>query len=128
MRDEVGGQCAHRHKVDISVTRGKHSVGKRRVQCYGRRVREPVDAARVLRLLGPIEVHHFDFYSQALAKIDRGHERDLSDVEAMKTRGLIEPQRLQQFFHEIEPALIRYPAIDAAVFARKVHVLMERWQ
>jgi hypothetical protein len=30
---------------------------------------------------GKVDFHHFDFYSQALAKLERGHERDLRDVE-----------------------------------------------
>jgi hypothetical protein len=33
---------------------------------------------------GEIEVYHFDLLTQALAKIERGHERDLADVVAMR--------------------------------------------
>jgi hypothetical protein len=38
----------------------------------------------------------------------------------MIARGLVEPAELARLFSEIEPALIRYPAIDADVFHRKV--------
>ncbi len=29
---------------------------------------------------GPVEFHHYDFYSQALAKVQRAHRADLSDA------------------------------------------------
>jgi hypothetical protein len=69
---------------------------------------------------GRISYHHYDFYSQALAKIQRSHARDLLDVEAMLHRGLIEPPSLWQFFLKIEPDLIRYPAIEPAAFRKRV--------
>ncbi|MCX6126255.1 MAG: hypothetical protein NTV34_16100 [Proteobacteria bacterium] len=43
---------------------------------------------------GKLTVYHYDFYSQALAKIDRGHERDLLDVENMVRLGLIDRQKV----------------------------------
>ena len=69
---------------------------------------------------GSVDFFHYDFYAQALAKIERGHEQDLRDVEAMHRERLIEPARLTELFGEIEPALIRYPAIDPASFREKV--------
>jgi hypothetical protein len=69
---------------------------------------------------GNVEVHHFDFYSQALSKIERGFTQDLEDVGTMIERGLVEPARLRELYGEIEPELYRYPAIDPAVFRRKV--------
>jgi len=33
---------------------------------------------------GKVDVYHFDAYSQALAKLERGLERDLLDVRAMR--------------------------------------------
>ena len=59
-------------------------------------------------------------YAQALAKIERGHERDLLDVDAMRRQRLIEPARLVELFDAIEPALIRYPAIAPASFRDRV--------
>src|SRR5450759_2278772 len=72
---------------------------------------------------GNIEVHHFDLYSQALSKIERGFEQDLDDVRTMIERGLVEPTRLRELYEAIEPALYRYPAIDPAAFRRKVKAM-----
>ena len=69
---------------------------------------------------GPVDFFHYDFYAQALAKIERGHERDLLDVEAMRRQRLIEPARLLELFGAIEPALIRHPAIAPASFRGRV--------
>ena len=32
---------------------------------------------------GLLSFHHFDFYSQALSKLERGHRKDLEDVQMM---------------------------------------------
>jgi hypothetical protein len=69
---------------------------------------------------GPIEFFHYDLYSQALAKLQRSHSRDLDDVRFMLRDGLIEPARLRQFFDEITPGLIRFPAIDPESFRQRV--------
>ena len=69
---------------------------------------------------GLVEFFHYDFYAQALAKIERGHEQDLRDVEAMRRLALIDAERLAELFDAIEPDLLRYPAIDAACFRDKV--------
>lgn len=69
---------------------------------------------------GQIDFFHYDPYSQALAKIERGHTRDLSDVEAMLNRGLIARDRLWELFLEIEPKLLRFPAIEPAAFRAAV--------
>ncbi len=69
---------------------------------------------------GRVEFFHYDFYGQALAKIERGHAQDLPDVAAMHRLGLIEPARLSSYFEAIGPALVRYPALDAASFRRKI--------
>ena len=65
---------------------------------------------------GQIDFYHYDPYSQALSKLERGHTRDLADVEAMLRDGLIEKDRLLALFALIEPALIRYPALDPQSF------------
>jgi predicted nucleotidyltransferase len=69
---------------------------------------------------GQVSFHHFDPYSQALSKIERGFERDLADVRAMLDSGLVERHQLLALFEAIEPELFRYPAIDPASFRRKV--------
>jgi hypothetical protein len=69
---------------------------------------------------GRLDVHHFDPYSQALSKLERAFERDLTDVNAMVDRGLVEPARALELFAAIEPLLFRYPAIDPAGFRARV--------
>lgn len=69
---------------------------------------------------GRVDWHHYDLYAQALSKIERGHERDMLDVREMLRRGLVEPKEARRLFEAIRPALIRYPALDPASFARKV--------
>ncbi len=69
---------------------------------------------------GPVDFFHYDFYGQALSKLQRRHDRDLVDVRALRERGLIEKDRLLEMFALIEPALIRYPAIDSATFRNAV--------
>ena len=69
---------------------------------------------------GPVSFHHYDFHSQALAKIARGFGLDRSDVEAMHRLELIEPDTLLALFEAIEPGLERYPAIDPIRFREKV--------
>ena len=70
--------------------------------------------------MGKLTVRHFDFSAQALAKIERGHARDLSDVEAMRRLGLIDPATVRAQFASIESQLYRFPAIDPASFRRSV--------
>jgi len=69
---------------------------------------------------GTVEYYHYDFYSQALAKIERGHAQDQKDVQEMLSRGLVDRKKLFQFFESIRPQLIRYPAIDPESFESKV--------
>lgn len=69
---------------------------------------------------GQLDFYHYDPYSQALSKLERGHSRDLADVEAMLHNGLIEKNLLMALFAHIEPALIRYPALDPKSFRKTV--------
>jgi len=75
---------------------------------------------------GEVDFYHFDFYGQALAKIERGHERDLADVDAMARLGLIEPERLRELHVVIEPQLVRYPGVDPNAFRAKVNETVAR--
>jgi uncharacterized nucleotidyltransferase DUF6036 len=76
---------------------------------------------------GRITFRHFDPYSQALAKLERGHSQDLGDVRELLDRGLVEPERLRAAFDEIEPRLDRFPAVDPPSFRRAVeHFLASR--
>ena len=69
---------------------------------------------------GKVSFFHYDVYSQALAKIERGHEKDLLDVESMLQGGLIDRERLLSLFKEIESDLYKYPALDPRNFASAV--------
>ena len=72
---------------------------------------------------GSLEFFHYDFYSQALAKIERFHSRDQGDVAQMLAAGLVKRERLLELFRIVEPNLIRFPAIDADALRRRVEVI-----
>jgi len=76
--------------------------------------------SRFVERHGTVSFHHYDFYAQALAKIERGEEKDLRDVREMLARGLVEPRTAWNLFREIEPKLYRFPAVDPRRFARAV--------
>jgi hypothetical protein len=65
---------------------------------------------------GRVSFYHYDFYAQALSKIERGHDKDLADVRAMIDRRLVDREELRRRFEQIEPQLYRYPAIDGKAF------------
>jgi hypothetical protein len=69
---------------------------------------------------GLLSFAHFDPYSQALSKLERGHAHDLEDVAALLRLGLVEAERLRELFAEIEPELYRFPAIDPPTFRAAV--------
>ena len=61
-----------------------------------------------------------DFYSQALAKLERCHERDMLDLRAFVEKGLVDRKKLRDFFEDIRPSLKKFPAIDEMVFTKSV--------
>jgi hypothetical protein len=69
---------------------------------------------------GKIAFFHYDLYAQALAKIERGHALDVTDVEQMFRLGFINPVELKRLFEAIVPYLYRYPALDPLAFRRAV--------
>jgi hypothetical protein len=75
---------------------------------------------------GRITVRHFDPYSQALSKVSRDFELDRADVEAMIDQGLVDPERLEELFEQIEPDLFRYPSLDAKDFRSKLERTLGR--
>lgn len=78
------------------------------------------DRSPVISRLGRVTVRHYDFCAQALAKIERGHTRDLEDVAAMVDRGLISAKQVRDMYARMEPELYRFPAIDPPTFRRAV--------
>lgn len=71
---------------------------------------------------GSVTVLDFDLYSQALSKIARGFDLDLSDVNEMIERGLVDPARLRALFGEIEGDLYRFPVVDAPTLRAKLEI------
>jgi hypothetical protein len=69
---------------------------------------------------GRIRFFHYDPYGQALSKLQRRHDRDILDVRSLLREGLIQKNRLLEMFAEIEPQLVRYPAVDPASFRAAV--------
>lgn len=84
------------------------------------------ERSRFIRQEGRITFLHYDFYAQALAKIERGHDHDLSDVENLIRTGLVNPRRLLELFSQIEGELHRYPALDGPSFRRAVESVVNR--
>ena len=62
--------------------------------------------------VGRVSFYHYDFYAQALSKIERGHAQDRDDVRLMVKDGRVKPPRLLELFALVEAELFRYPAID----------------
>ncbi len=78
------------------------------------------DRSLLIARHGSIEFFHYDLYSQALAKLQRSHSRDLNDARSMVRDGLVRPARLLELLEAITPGLIRFPAIDPASFRQRV--------
>ena len=76
--------------------------------------------SQFIKRVGQVEYFHYDFYAQALAKLERGHDLDQADVKEMIERRLIKKEKLRSLFVEIEPNLYKYPAIDPSTFRRAV--------
>jgi hypothetical protein len=74
----------------------------------------------VITRIGRVTIRHYDFCAQALAKVERGHGRDLADVDAMLARGLISSEDVRAQFARMEPELYRFPAIDPQSFRQAV--------
>jgi hypothetical protein len=72
---------------------------------------------------GMLTVRHFDLTAQAMAKLERGHARDLHDVHAMLDRGLVEREGLLAYLDAIEDELYRFPAIDPPSYRRAVEAV-----
>jgi hypothetical protein len=70
---------------------------------------------------GKIDFYHYDLYSQAIAKLERGHARDIDDVESMFQNELLDPSFLLDLFTQIEPKLIEHPSIEASSLAKTIH-------
>ena len=70
--------------------------------------------------IGRLTVLHFDPYTQTLSKLERGHARDMQDIQALVREGIIDPVRLRSLFADVRSELFRYPAIDPTTLSAAV--------
>jgi len=84
------------------------------------------DRSVFIKREGALDFFHYDFYAQALAKIERGHDIDLRDVDEMIGRGLVERSKLFELFSAIEDQLYRYPAVDGKSFRAAVDRIVRK--
>lgn len=68
------------------------------------------ERSRFIAQHGLLAFYHYDFYGQALSKIERDHPRD----------GLVMRDRLKELFLSVEVQVLRYPAIDAPTLKQRV--------
>jgi len=73
-----------------------------------------------INTFGQVSFYHYDLRAQALAKLERGHDQDLKDVKALLERQAVSAADLWTAFEEMKPLLIRYPAIEADEFEKKI--------
>ena len=78
------------------------------------------DRSRFIRQEGKLSFYHYDFYAQALAKLERRHEQDLEDLEKLMSGDLIDPDRLLGLFESIEDQFYRYPDVDVETLRHAV--------
>jgi len=100
-----------RYDLNIELAAPMHFIP----ELPGWRERSPL-----IERAGPVTFRHYDFCSQALSKIERGHARDTADVDAMIAGDLVTAEELRRSYDAIEPELYRYPAITPAAFRRAV--------
>ena len=77
---------------------------------------------------GQISFYHYDFTAQALAKLSRGFDRDIKDIEAMYAQKLFSLNGLWNGFEAIEPELIRFPSLNPDALRSRVEKFIERSQ
>lgn len=83
------------------------------------------ERSRFIGRYGLMDVYHYDFVSQALSKLERGHTKDLVDVTEMLNRRLVTAADLRLHTDAIRPHLSRYPALDEASFLQRVEAYLE---
>lgn len=77
---------------------------------------------------GTIDVLHFDLYSTALSKIERGRTQDFEDVVVLLRAGKIDWQRLVEYYEEIRPQMATHSLRqDPAQFEQNFRSLETMW-
>ena len=78
---------------------------------------------------GSLEVFHFDLYSTALSKIERGRDEDLSDVLTLLNTDRIDMTQLVAYFEDILPRVETHSLKgDPIEFSRKFEMLRLMWR
>lgn len=83
------------------------------------------DRSIFIRQQGEISFYHYDFTAQALAKLSRGYNRDMNDVQAMYKQKLFSLEELRGCFEAIEPELIRFPSLNPALLRNRVEQFIQ---
>jgi hypothetical protein len=86
------------------------------------------ERSRPIASIGRVQFFHYDFSLQALSKLERGHAQDLEDVRSLVRGGYVTAAELQARFAQIEPGLLRYPAIDPRQFKQKLAEFLRQIQ
>lgn len=87
------------------------------------------DRSEYVGRFGTLDVFHFDLYSTALSKVERGNEQDFSDVLALLSAGRIDWSKLEDYFDEILPQFgARSLKQDPDEFKRKFDALQRIWR
>ncbi|MGI9183920.1 MAG: DUF6036 family nucleotidyltransferase [Solirubrobacteraceae bacterium] len=71
------------------------------------------ERAILLGRYGNLTVYHTPLELQALAKLQRGFDQDLADVDAMLARGLTSAADIAGTFDAVCGELYRFPSVDA---------------
>lgn len=77
---------------------------------------------------GQLDIFHFDLYSTALSKIERGTDDDFEDVLSLLRSGRLEIDQLKVYFAEVLPRFATDSLRqDPDEFASKFALLTEMW-
>lgn len=82
--------------------------------------------SRFLAREGSVDFYEYDLHAQVLAKIERGHAKDLEDVRHALGEEAVQPAELWRLFESIVPELHRFPAVDVSAFRRRLEEAVGR--
>lgn len=86
------------------------------------------ERAKFIGRFGQLDVFHFDLYSVALSKIERGRDADFNDVLTLLQAGWLDFEMLEQHFREILPRLVEFSLkANPEEFHRKFEYLKQAW-
>ena len=88
-----------------------------------------VDRREFIGRFGELNVFHFDLYSTALSKIERGRSQDLADVLLLLQARRIDWEQLENFFQEILPRVGTHSLKqDPVEFEKNFRALEGMWR